>query len=320
MTTPTQTQAPTQITAAQLRSAYALARAHGHEWASVDLQVESLQRHDPEKLPQIVIVGHDTVVSTDQGAALALPAPAADLAEFFEAALGERSMPGLPFATAHTTGSGRLTWAVEADGSVVLTVRRPGATLLALRALDTAAKTAWSGAESLRPLLEGLAGQGLRHGYASESPLGAAIHDASAGVAVLTCTVAPGGEVAITEATRWDTTSDEDSAELRHWLTLRDALAVLGHTLPRLDVRAEVASAIDAFDAACAPVQAARRVRDASCSEESHEALRQAEEAAAPAIAAAASASIFPCAPVAQVEMAPRRRGGLRPVVEVDND
>lgn len=309
----TQTQAPTQITAAQLRAAYALARAHGHEWASVDLRVVSLQRHDPEKLPQIVVVSHDDVVSTDQGAALALPAPVADLAEFFEAALGERSMPGLPFATAHTTGSGRLSWAVEADGSVVLTVRRPGATLVALRALDAAAKTAWVGAEALRPLLEGLAGQGLRHGYASESPLSAAIHDASAGVAVLTCTVAPGGEVTIVEATRWDTTSDEDSAELRHWLTLRDVLVVLGRTLPA--VRAEVQSAISAFDAACAPVHAARRVRDASYSEESQEALRLAEEAAAPAIAAASSASIFPCAPSAPVEVAPRRRG-FRAVVE----
>lgn len=316
----TQTQAPTQITAAQLRAAYALARAHGHEWASVDLRVVSLQRHDPEKLPQIVIVGHDTVVSTDRGAALALPAPAADLAEFFEAALGERSMPGLPFATMHTTGSGRLSWVVEADGSVVLTVRRPGATLLALRALDAAAKTAWSGAESLRPLLEGLAGDGLRHGYSSTSPLSAAMRDASAGVPVLKCTVLPDGLVLIDEATRWDTTSDEDAAELRHWLTLRDALRSLGRTLPRMDVRAEVRSAIDAFDAACEPVQAARRVRDASYSEESQAALDRAEEAAAPAIAAASSASIFPCAPVAQVEMAPRRRGGLRPVVEVGHD
>lgn len=307
--TTTTTQTQTQITAPQLRAAYALARAHGHEWASLDLQVVSLQRHDPEKLPQLVIMGHDTVVSTDQGAAIALPAPAADLADFFEAALGDRSMPGLPFSTAHTTGSGRLSWAVEADGSVVLTVRRPGSTLVALRALDAAAKTAWSGAEALRPLLEGLAGEGLRHGYSSDSPLSVAMRDASAGVPVLTCTVAPGGKVTILEATRWDTTSDEDSAELRHWLALRDALGVLGRALP--DVRAEVASAIGAFDAACAPVQAARRVRDASYSEESQAALDRAEEAAAPAIAAASSASIFPSAPI-PVEMAPRR--GFRPV------
>jgi hypothetical protein len=152
----------------------------------------------------------------------------------------------------------------------------------------------------------GIIGEGLRHGYSYESPLSAAIHDASAGVAVLTCTVAPGGEVTIVEATRWDTTSDEDSAELRHWLTLRDALVVLGRTLPA--VRAEVQSAIDAFDAACAPVQAARRLRDASYSEESQEALRQAEEEAAPAIAAAASASIVPTSAPPVVEMAPRRR------------
>lgn len=231
------------VTPAQFRRAQALARAHGHEWGGVDATVNG----DPD--PRQPSPGTPK-------ATLALPAAQEAVAAAIEAALDQhRSMPGIGFGVAHATGTGRLSWEVHPGGAVDLDVRRPGSALCALRRLGESAKTAWHGAgEEFRSALTALAGEGLPNGYQSaDSLLAQELRRLERGVSVLFASVGADSSVEITEKTRWDVTSDEDAAEFRHWLTLRDALRSLGLDIPAAPtLRPQVAAALAEYDAALA--------------------------------------------------------------------
>ncbi len=232
------------ITQLQFARARALAFAHSHEWGTAPLTPT-------------------------------LPAPAEAVAAAIEVQLDpDRSWPGLGFATAHTTGTGRLAWDVSESGSVDLWVRRPGSALTALRALERAAADAYHHAETvlrhasaapdLRALLTGLCGEYLAYGSsaATDSPVGQGIAALRQGVTVLYADVASDGAVTVIETTREEVASDLDAAELRHWMVLRDALRALGLSLPA-DTRPEVTAALAAADEAGRLCSEAAQRRDA---------------------------------------------------------
>lgn len=231
------------VTPIQFRRAQALARAHEHEWGDVDVIVNG----GPD--PRQSSPGTPKVLLT-------LPASKESVSEAIEAALvPHRSMPGIGFGVAHTTRTGRLSWEVHPSGAVDLDVRRPGATLCALRRLGDAAKTAWHGVGvEVRATLTALAGEGLDSGYQSaDSLLVQELRRLDRGVSVLFASVGSDSSVEVTEKTRWDVASDEDAAEFRHWLTLRDALRSLGLDIPAAStLRPQVAAALVEYDAALA--------------------------------------------------------------------
>lgn len=97
------------ITRTAFDSALALAGAHGHRWAS-------LSNHPA------VAAALATAPRDDDHLDLTALEAAFDAAEDDE---DDRQFGGLGFALSHTTGSGRLSWDVEADGVVTLAVSRP---------------------------------------------------------------------------------------------------------------------------------------------------------------------------------------------------
>jgi hypothetical protein len=118
------------IRSAQLRRAFALARAHGHAWA--------LAIYDH------VSDGGDAPETWDDAAAI-------DAAASFPGEIGGIvcPQPGDLFGTVtHETMSGRTRWSVQPDGTVTIEITRPGNRTVATATVAPDGRTALHGQDA----------------------------------------------------------------------------------------------------------------------------------------------------------------------------
>lgn len=106
----------TTLTVKQLAAAHLLARAHGHLWATV-LEAADLPM-TAEEIRAAVLTAHGNDIGIFYPEVNAYFYPDFDQPVYF---------------IVHSTGSGRLSWAVNSDGDTEITVSRPAGQLFSFR-------------------------------------------------------------------------------------------------------------------------------------------------------------------------------------------
>lgn len=141
MTTETAAPAALDLPIAQLTSAWILARAHGHEWATCPY---------PDTMVWPGARSMEGIAAATAAARGDSPFSGID-APLLRGAMGPHGPEGIwavaPDTLVHVTGSGRLAWAVNPDGGVRLEIRRPSPADQIRRAVQAARHAAWVAGE-----------------------------------------------------------------------------------------------------------------------------------------------------------------------------